>query len=345
MNAKVVFLILVLIALSVFSVKYVGYVSQGSVPSSVTVNVPAEEEEPEPGPSGGAGGGRGGGDPTGGPNFILEPTTLQSVIKQGETQRRTVRVTNTGSNDLSFDVDSELIGRFMILSPNNFFLRKGESREVAVDIFATEDEIPDAYVGSIEFTAKGITKYTNVIIEVQELKPLFDIAIDLERNQYLPGEDILFTLFLTNNGDLRNFDVVVYYAIKNFDGKILTFKTESIAIDKSLSMIRQLGIPENAVFGNHVVYARVEYEETQAATSELFTVGTVVLAPFFTPALILWIIMVIIILVLLWIIFVLWRRRKREYECQRCHHKWKGKSDKVPETCPHCRSQYWNKVY
>ena len=76
----------------------------------------------------------------------------------------------------------------------SFFLRAGESVEVAVDIFAAEDEIPDVYAGTIYFRGGGVERHTNLIIEVQEPEPLFDIAIVLERNQYIPGENILFML-------------------------------------------------------------------------------------------------------------------------------------------------------
>lgn len=29
--------------------------------------------------------------------------------------------------------------------------------------------------------------------------------------------------------------------------------------------------------------------------------------------------------------------------CNRCHHTWMPNSEKMPKTCPHCRSPYWNK--
>jgi len=340
MNPKAVFLLLTLIALSIFTIKYVGFVSQGTVPSTVTVVGP----EVPPSPGGGAGGGgSAGGDPTGGKGFTIEPDLIHSIIKQGNSQRKVIRVKNIQTSGLSISVDSDLIGELLALSPAAFYLGSGESRDVIIDVFATEDQAPDAYVGTIDFSGGGITKTANVIIEVQELEPLFDIRVDLERTNYIPGEDVLFTLYITNNGDLKNIDVKVYYAIRDFDKNTFTFKEESIAIDKSLSMIRQLRIPENAKFGNYVVYASVQYEETKAATSELFNVGDIVLAPFFTPKIIVWIVMIIIILVLLWIIFVLWRRRNKEYECLRCGHEWKGKGDKRPETCPRCRSYYWDR--
>ena len=32
------------------------------------------------------------------------------------------------------------------------------------------------------------------------------------------------------------------------------------------------------------------------------------------------------------------------YKCERCKHEWQPRSKKViPETCPKCKSPYWNK--
>jgi rubrerythrin len=29
--------------------------------------------------------------------------------------------------------------------------------------------------------------------------------------------------------------------------------------------------------------------------------------------------------------------------CERCNHTWLPRSEEAPETCPKCRSPYWNK--
>jgi hypothetical protein len=158
---------------------------------------------------------------------------------------------------------------------------------------------------------RDITKQADISAEVQEPKSMFDIMVDLKRNQYIPGEDIIFTLYLTNNGDLENIDVLVYYSIIDFEGKVLTFKQESIAIDNSLSMIRQLHIPDNAVFGDYVLYASIDYKEAHTTTSKLFIIGEIELAPIFGAGDIVWIIMIIIILASFVIIFIFWRRERK----------------------------------
>ncbi|MBD3252876.1 hypothetical protein GF386_04040 [Candidatus Pacearchaeota archaeon] len=32
-----------------------------------------------------------------------------------------------------------------------------------------------------------------------------------------------------------------------------------------------------------------------------------------------------------------------EYKCERCDHRWIGRTKEIPITCPKCRSPYWNK--
>ena len=29
--------------------------------------------------------------------------------------------------------------------------------------------------------------------------------------------------------------------------------------------------------------------------------------------------------------------------CNRCGHKWRPRMGRVPQSCPHCDSQYWNR--
>jgi predicted Zn-ribbon and HTH transcriptional regulator len=31
------------------------------------------------------------------------------------------------------------------------------------------------------------------------------------------------------------------------------------------------------------------------------------------------------------------------HACNRCHHKWLGKSAEKPNVCPRCKSVYWNR--
>jgi hypothetical protein len=33
----------------------------------------------------------------------------------------------------------------------------------------------------------------------------------------------------------------------------------------------------------------------------------------------------------------------KKLTCKRCEHAWYPRSEKIPITCPHCRSPYWNK--
>jgi predicted Zn-ribbon and HTH transcriptional regulator len=40
-----------------------------------------------------------------------------------------------------------------------------------------------------------------------------------------------------------------------------------------------------------------------------------------------------------------WTTTKIEHfsKCERCGHSWKRRSEKLPKTCPKCRSPYWDK--
>ncbi|MHA1482098.1 MAG: hypothetical protein ACTSQA_01505 [Candidatus Heimdallarchaeaceae archaeon] len=33
----------------------------------------------------------------------------------------------------------------------------------------------------------------------------------------------------------------------------------------------------------------------------------------------------------------------KEYNCERCYHKWQPRKEEHPIICPKCKSPYWNK--
>ena len=78
---------------------------------------------------------------------------------------------------------------------------------------------------------------------------------------------------MINLGDLKNIDVLVYYAIKDFDGEVLTFKEESLLIEGDSKIItRSLKVPIGTSFGAYVFYSELFYENITASAAEAFIV-------------------------------------------------------------------------
>jgi len=75
-----------------------------------------------------------------------------------------------------------------------------------------------------------------------------------------------------NLGDLMNIDVLLYYSIKDFKGNTLAFREESLAINDSLDIIRELKVPRGAEYGAYVFYTKISYENISAVSTDNFMV-------------------------------------------------------------------------
>src|SRR3989344_7183765 len=137
MNYKKIGLILFVIGIFLLiAVKFVGFATQNTIPSSVSVTRPVTET-----PSGGgAVTGGGGGEISALRDFLVQPDLLKVTIKQGETKREIIRIKNTGDQLINIDsVRGEAVDRFMVISDTSFVIEPGQSREVVIDFFAKED--------------------------------------------------------------------------------------------------------------------------------------------------------------------------------------------------------------
>jgi len=206
-------------------------------------------------------------------NFILDKDLIKVSLKQGETKRETIKITNTGKTVLDITINPEFVGKFMAISEDSFSLKLQESKTINIDIFAKENEIPDAYIGRIIIKGGGITKFINSIIEVIEKTPLFDVSVDIISKEIIAGRQVEANINMANKGDLKKIDILVYYAIKNFQGDILSFKEESIFIEDELSIKRKLRVPSNAPFGAYVFYTRVSHGNISASGTDVFMVN------------------------------------------------------------------------
>jgi len=214
----------------------------------------------------------GGGGAVISPNFKVDKDLIKVLIKTGESKREVIKVINIGGTILNISLDLGDLEKFMVVSEESFSLGLEETKIINIDIFAKEEEIPDAYTGRIIVKGNGITKIINVIIEVKERKPLFDVLTEIRNKKVSPEHNVITDIKMINMGDLEHIDVLFYYAIKDFEGNVLTFKEESLFIEKELEIVRKLKVPENLSPGNYIFYSRVSYEEISATSADVFTV-------------------------------------------------------------------------
>jgi hypothetical protein len=206
------------------------------------------------------------------PDFTVSKDLIEVMLKQGETERESFNITSNINKDLFMEIEHNLPETMLVISEEEFYLAGGETKTINVEILAREEEVPDAYVGRIIVRNGNVTRAINVIIIVKERKPLFDVMAEVVDKTVLPPQDVEANITILNLGDLKNIDIQLYYALRDFDGNILTFKEESIAIGDRLDITRALTIPDNYSCVDHVFYARASYNGITAASADLFTI-------------------------------------------------------------------------
>ncbi|MBU1103717.1 MAG: hypothetical protein KJ600_04140, partial [Nanoarchaeota archaeon] len=228
--------------------------------------------------SGGGGGGGGGGAAT--PNqFSISPNILKVTLNQGETKRETVTIKNNLNSKLTIEsAESGDLKKFIAGFTPDFPIPilSEESLELDIDFFSRQDEVPETYVGQIAVTGGSTTKTINTIIEIQEKKPLFDVTLNLDKDQYSPEENVIAAIGIENYGDLKDIDLLVFYALKDFNGNTLASKEESYAIENyKLEFVGKLKLPKGTENGDYVFYVKATYPQkgTTATASQIFTVG------------------------------------------------------------------------
>lgn len=235
--------------------------------ASLTYTPPSEEAAD----SGAGGGGGGGVSAAALRKFSVSTTLTKETIKQGKSATQSFTITNNGVFPVELTLTIEGT-KLAYLSDNKITLNRGESKTIYVYIFASETQKPEIYTGKIIISSAYSEKKIGLVIEVLAKKALFDININIpNRYKYVyKDEAVYFNISLYNLGDLKPVDVNLYYAIKDLDGQVYTFKEETLAVDEELSLVRSLKPPLNTSYGDYLIYGKVMYGTENATAADVF---------------------------------------------------------------------------
>ncbi len=209
-------------------------------------------------------------------SFQLSASEFKVSIKQGESKTRVLRITNTGLEEINLSISSEKISGFVLFSEKNISIMPGKSKEITIDFSASEKVIPGQYFGYINVQSNKIKKSLPVVLDIQAINLEFDLTLNLSEGYELvkPGKEVLFNITLVNLKDLKQINASLYYAIKDYEGKVYNFSEEEINFFYGIVLQRRLRVPDIAPEGRYLIYARASDEKNIAIDSIAFEVGT-----------------------------------------------------------------------
>ena len=219
----------------------------------------------------------------GGSGAVIIPTTVLSInpeniqvkLSQGEKTSKNIILINEGKENLTISIENPKLKDFIEISETNFMLEAGETKVIALEISAVEDDVPDLYIGNLIISAKEIKKEIPVVIEIESKSPLFDVSLKIpEKYQYIsPGEEVSGEISLYNLAGTGKVDVLVEYTILNKNGDEILHEQETIAVETSTSFVRSFKLPEGVGSGKYFLYIKTTYNGLVASASSQFNVG------------------------------------------------------------------------
>ena len=226
--------------------------------------------------SGGGGGSTGGA--SGGKiistSFIVDRDEIKIDLKQGETKREQLIITNILDQAIQIKIDTGLLKKFIFIQEENFMLKPHETKIIDMDIIAPIKTEPDLYVGNILISDGNLQKSIITAVEIEHVGALFDVKIDIPtkfRRMYA-GEELLASVSIYSIQRVGLVDTEIEYIIKDDKGNNIYSEKELLAVDVQTSFVKSLKIPPNIEPGKYLLYIRTEYDGSVGSASAYFEI-------------------------------------------------------------------------
>ena len=181
-------------------------------------------------------------------SFQLSAAEFRVSLKQGTFKTRVLKITNTGLEEITISISSQKISNFTVFSETNFTILPGKSKEITIDFNAPERTIPGQYFGYIKVQSSRVKKSLPVVLDIQASDLDFDLILNISEGYDLvkPGKNVKANITLVNLKDLKQRNVSMYYAIKDYNGIVYNFSEESTCFFNILEFSERITSTRNS---------------------------------------------------------------------------------------------------
>lgn len=207
-------------------------------------------------------------------NFSVEPEFISLLLLQGTGQSKSVDITNYGRGRLNVTLEGLNLDNFLVISEKSLIIEAGKKKTINLNFFAASEQKPGVYTGRIMVRSGQISKTINVVVEVKEGNPLFDLSIRvLPEYKSVNAGDIIKTNISMENLGAGQSVVNLRVYVTDFDRQIIYQSSkEIVGVVSRLDLERELTIPNNAPDGKYLAIAEIEYAGFKAETYDTFDV-------------------------------------------------------------------------
>jgi len=237
--------------------------------------------------------------------IVPDKTELLVSLKQGETKKEYITITNTDDETASLILLSPNIPHLLKISETAIVLEPGESKLIEIDFIAPEDIAPQLYLGTLDIQGKT-KRQIFLAVDIESKHPLMDVKTEIPSKflEVAPGEEIYFTAFLYSLGKEGKFDTSIEYKILSQEGELIFSEHETIAVETQTSFVKSIKLPENIKEGKYILYISATYNNERASSSSFFEVTTQKTTSRYSTALLIILIMFVISIITYFTIYV-----------------------------------------
>lgn len=221
-------------------------------------------------PPSGPGGPGGGVTPTG--NLTIGQNLLVIKMKRGEPTQEKLTITNNKQQSISISILIQNLSSYIFPTENQFTLQPGESKDIILNIYVSESVTENFLTGKIIFQSPSETQATDVVLDLQEKVPMFDIKTTLLKKILFPGDKVSANVRVLNLGDLKNVDVELESVITDSNNTVYDSTKETFAIDSSANKQVFLRLPDKLPVGDYFFSSKVSYQNISAKSYDSFKI-------------------------------------------------------------------------
>jgi hypothetical protein len=206
------------------------------------------------------------------PDFSLDNTFIAIQIKKGSPRLEIITITNNRNADLQVNISQENLTNLVFTPESSIILKPGEKREINVNIYVSESEKRNFITGKINFQSANLAKSVNLVLDIREKAPLFDIRTTLLKKILIPGQRAIANVRVLNLGDLKNIDVQLESSLTDSQNNTYDSKKEMFAINDSFTGPVSLRIPKDIPLGRYFFSSTVSYKNITANSYDSFEI-------------------------------------------------------------------------
>lgn len=98
---------------------------------------------------------------------------------------------------------------------------------------------------------------------------LLDVSITSNNLEYLAGQEVTYSIELTNMGKSNRIDATIRYVITDYSDKVLKSSSETLAVETKATSNGKIVLPSNLAPGTYYLKASVTYGKEQKAESSV----------------------------------------------------------------------------